>query len=343
MLPRGTRSGNCLGVWPFRALCVLIVAVSLASSAVAQVARPAEVTATGAATAAAGAASSTPAAASQAPAATPQLSSQKCDREKFRIILDVGHTAESYGAMSARNISEFDYNLKLGKRIEEKLKAEGFADTILLVTEGKARPSLMKRVAVANKKGADLFVSIHHDSVPGLYVEKWEFNGKKSSFNDMFGGYSVFVSQRNPRYGASLKFAKLLGNQMAARELQFARQYDQWFMGKYRRELLDIDAGVYRYDELIVLRMTQMPAVLVESGSIINRDEELVMASDEHKNKVAAAVAAATAEYCATRGPAEPLVAKPAPEISKPPPKKKLAQPAQRKPAQPQQRQARKR
>ena len=189
----------------------------------------------------------------------------------------------------------------------------------------------MRRVAVANKKGADLFVSIHHDSVPGLYVEKWEFNGKKSSFNDMFGGYSVFVSQRNPRYAASLKFAKLLGNQMAASELQFARQYDQWFMGKYRRELLDIDAGVYRYDELIVLRMTQMPAVLLESGSIINRDEELVMASDEHKNKVSAAVAAAAADYCETRGPAPPLVAKPAPQISKPPPRKKMAQPHQRK------------
>jgi N-acetylmuramoyl-L-alanine amidase len=276
------------------------------------------------------------AAASATAAVSAQPSPQKCDHAKFRIILDVGHTAESYGAMSARNISEFDYNLKLGKRIEEKLKSEGFADTILLVTTGKARPSLMKRVAVANKKGADLFVSIHHDSVPGLYVEKWDFNGKKSSFNDFFGGYSVFVSQRNPRYAASLKFAKLLGNQMAARELQFARQYDQWFMGKYRRELLDIDAGVYRYDELIVLRMTQMPAVLLESGSIINRDEELVIASDEHKNKVSAAVAAAAADYCETRGPAPPLVAKPEPQISKPPPRKKMAQPHLRKPAQPQ-------
>jgi hypothetical protein len=103
-------------------------------------------------------------------------------------------------------------------------------------------------------------------------------------------------------------------------------------MGKYRRELLDIDAGVYRYDELIVLRMTQMPAVLLESGSIINRDEELVMASDDHKNKVSAAVAAAASDYCETRGPAPPLVAKPAPK--KPPPR--VAQPQPRKMAQPQ-------
>ena len=78
---------------------------------------------------------------------------------------------------------------------------------------------------------------------------------------------------------------------MASQDLQFARQYDQWFMGKYQRELLDIDAGVYRYDQLIVLKMTRMPAVLLESGSIINRDEEVVMASQAHKDKVAAAVA----------------------------------------------------
>ena len=256
------------------------------------------------------------AAANEAAARPPAAS--KCDRSKFRVILDVGHSAESYGAMSARGVPEFEFNLNLGKRIEEQLKADGFAETVLLVTEGKARPSLMKRVAVANKKGADLFLSIHHDSVPGIYVEKWEFEGKRGQFNDFFGGYSVFVSKLNPHYGDSLRFARLVGNQMAGKELQFARQYDQWFMGKYQRELLDIEAGVYRYDQLIVLRMTRMPAVLLESGSIINRDEELVMASDEHKNKVAAAVSAATAEYCETRGPASLQVAQPRPKTAKP-------------------------
>ena len=235
----------------------------------------------------------------------------KCDRGKFRLIIDVGHTAESYGAMSARNVPEFEFNLNLARRIEERLKGDGFAEAAVMVTEGKARPSLMTRVARANRKGADLFLSIHHDSVPDIYNESWEFEGKKRHFNDLFGGYSVFVSQRNPRYGESLRFAKLLGNQMADQQLNFARQYDLWFMGKYQRPLLDSDAGVYRYDELIVLKMTSMPAVLLESGSIINRDEELVMASDAHKNKVATAVTGAVSDYCETRGSAPPLVAQP--------------------------------
>jgi N-acetylmuramoyl-L-alanine amidase len=261
-------------------------------------------------------------------AAEAKIAPSKCDRGKFRIILDVGHTAESYGAMSARNVPEFEYNLNLGRRIEERLRADGFGETFLMVTEGKARPSLMTRVARANKRGADLFLSIHHDSVPDIYAERWEFRGKKSTFNDLFGGYSVFVSQRNPRYGESLRFARLLGNQMAGQDLIFARQYDQWFMGKYQRPLLDSDAGVYRYDELIVLRMTTMPAVLLESGSIINRDEELVMASDEHRNKVATAVTSAMTEFCETRGPAPPQVAQPPqPKAAQP---KKAAKPVHR-------------
>ncbi|MCP4615144.1 MAG: N-acetylmuramoyl-L-alanine amidase [Bradyrhizobium sp.] len=255
-------------------------------------------------------------------------SDSRCNRSKFRMIIDVGHTAESYGAMSARNVPEFEYNLKLARRIEERLKTDGFAEAAVMITEGKARPSLMTRVARANRKGADLFLSIHHDSVPDIYADRWEFEGKKSHFNDLFGGYSVFVSHHNPHYDESLRFARSLGNQMADQGLIFARQYDLWFMGKYQRPLLDSDAGVYRYDELIVLKDTSMPAVLLESGSIINRDEELVMASDEHRNKVASAVSSAVVQYCETRGPAPPLVAKPSSPVSKP--AARVAQPKSR-------------
>src|SRR4030081_1928428 len=83
-----------------------------------------------------------------------------CEPSKFRIVLDVGHTAESEGATSARNVAEVVFNLRLAKEIEEKLKAAGFAETRLLVTQGKARPSLVKRVAAADNLHASLFLSI---------------------------------------------------------------------------------------------------------------------------------------------------------------------------------------
>jgi N-acetylmuramoyl-L-alanine amidase len=225
----------------------------------------------------------------------------KCERSTFRVVLDVGHTRQSDGAMSARNVPEFDFNLRLAKRIVEKLKAEGFAETSLLVTEGKARPSLFMRVAAANHLGANLFLSIHHDSVPDRLLEDWEFEGKKSHYSDRFSGYSLFVSRDNPQFEVSLMFAQLLGKQIKAGGLQYAKQYTLPIMGRFQRKLLDKDVGVYRYDELVVLRKTLMPAVLLEAGSIINRDEELVMNSPERQDVIITAVAEALKAFCDAR------------------------------------------
>jgi N-acetylmuramoyl-L-alanine amidase len=224
-----------------------------------------------------------------------------CDPKKFRIVLDVGHTAQSEGATSARNVAEFSFNLRLAQRIAEKLKADGFAETRLLVTEGKARPSLVKRVTAANDLQANLFLSIHHDSVPNKFLEDWEFEGKKSHFSDRFSGYSVFVSHGNPDFKTSLAFAELLAKEMKAEDLQYAKQYSQPIMGRYQHPLLNKETGVYSYDELIVLRKTRMPAVLLEGGSIINRDEELKMNSAERRNIISSAVTAAVKEFCDPR------------------------------------------
>jgi N-acetylmuramoyl-L-alanine amidase len=235
------------------------------------------------------------------PAAALKPAAARCDPAKFRIVLDVGHTAESEGATSARNVSEFVFNLRLAKRIEEKLKAEGFAETRLLLTEGKARRSLFKRVDAANDLRADLLLSIHHDSVPHKFLEDWEFEGKKSRFSDRFSGYSVFVSRNNPDFTTSLAFAELIGKEMKAQGLDYAQQYSQAIMGRHQRPLLNRETGVYRYDELIVLRKTRMAAVLLEAGSIINRDEELKMSSPERRDIISSGVTAAVKEFCEPR------------------------------------------
>jgi N-acetylmuramoyl-L-alanine amidase len=223
---------------------------------------------------------------------------QPVDPAKFRIVVDVGHTVESEGALSARNVPEFEFNLRLARKIVDRLKSEGFVQAKLLVTTGKARPSLATRVNAANNLRADLFLSIHHDSVPDKMMEKWEFEGKKSYYSDRFSGYGLFVSKSNPDFDDSMRFAKLIGTQLRAEGIKFADQYTLPVMGKYRHDLLDRDAGVYRYDHLIVLMKTQMPAVLLEAGSIINRDEELQMASDQRQDMTVQAVTTAVKEYC---------------------------------------------
>jgi N-acetylmuramoyl-L-alanine amidase len=239
----------------------------------------------------------------------------KCDPRTFRIVVDVGHTLESDGAMSARNVPEFQFNLNLAKRVVDGLKSAGFPETKLLVTTGKAHPSLIRRVAAADALKANFLLSIHHDSVPDKFMENWDFDGKPSHYSDRFSGYSVFVSRSNVDFKTSLAFAKLLGRQMKAQGLQYATQYTQAFMGRYQFDLMDKDVGVYAHDQLIVLMHPQMPAVLLEAGSIINRDEELKMASPERQVMTANAVTTAMKEFCGVQPP--PVVeAKSVPEAS---------------------------
>lgn len=223
----------------------------------------------------------------------------RCDKSQFRVILDVGHTAEAHGAISARNVAEYDFNFRLAKEIDDSLIADGFSKTVLLITHGSARGSLLERVMVANRLSADLLLSIHHDSVPDSFLQDWEYNGKPSHFSDRFKGHSLFVSSENRDFKASLQFGSLLGAQLHDRGWQYAHHYTEEFMGRYRHELLDAQAGVYRYDELVVLRESQMPAVLLEAGSIINRDEEQLMNAPDHRAVISAAVTAAVETFCA--------------------------------------------
>ncbi len=230
-----------------------------------------------------------------------------CKRAAFRAVIDVGHTAQAPGATSARGFLEFSFNLNLAKRIEQKLLAAGFRRSVLLVTEGPSRKALAKRVMRANALGADLFLSIHHDSVPDRFLEKWEFEGQQHTFSDRFHGHSIFISNDNSDRAGSLLFARLLGNELGKRGLQYTPHYTERYMGHRQRLLVDAQAGVYRYDELIVLRDTDMPAVLLEAGSIINREEELRMGSVERQTLISAAVTDAVEAFCVARRPRTPI------------------------------------
>jgi N-acetylmuramoyl-L-alanine amidase len=238
----------------------------------------------------------------------PSPALEKCDPGKFRIILDVGHTPEAYGATSARNDTEFGFNLRLAKLIGERLKSAGFAATRVLVTDGKARPSLFKRAAAANAAHADFVLSIHHDSVPDKFLQKWTYEDEEHSYSDRFKGHSIFISKSNGNPAASLVFGRLLGQQLKAREMKYTPHYTEKFMGSRQRILVDKEAGVYRYDQLIVLKDTHMPAVLLEAGSIINRDEEVALATSDRHERIAAAAVDAVDAFCAIRQSPKPAL-----------------------------------
>jgi N-acetylmuramoyl-L-alanine amidase len=231
----------------------------------------------------------------------PQGKRAACDRSAFRVVVDVGHTVDVPGALSARGVPEYSFNLQLADTINATLLGAGFAKTVRLITATAPWPGLVERATRANDMHADLFISIHHDSVPDYLLETWQYGGEERQFSDRFSGYALFVSNDNGDRAGSLAFGHLLGKELQARGLHYTPHYTLPLMGHYRHELLDPEAGIYRYDHLVVLQQTHMPAVLLEAGSIINRQEELELSMDARRALVGGAVAAAVEAFCAAR------------------------------------------
>ena len=233
---------------------------------------------------------------------------ENCARSTFRVVVDVGHTLDVPGAMSARGVTEYAFNLQLARDVKQALVDAGFEQSVLLITAAAPWRGLFERAARANAMHADLFIAIHHDSVPDNLKQIWEYAGQKNEYNDDYPGYAIFISNENADPAGSLLFGSLLGHELERRGLNYTPHYTLALMGHRRRILVDAEAGVYRYDQLIVLRATRMPAVLLEAGSIVNRQEELELATPERRSLTSAAIAAAVANFCAAR--ARPPVVK---------------------------------
>jgi N-acetylmuramoyl-L-alanine amidase len=241
-------------------------------------------------------------------AAKPEAKTDSCPRTKFHVVIDVGHTLGVPGAMSARGVTEYDFNLQLSRDIKKALDGAGFSASELLITATKPWRGLFERAVHANNEHADLLIAIHHDSVPDNLIKKWDYEGQQHEYNDDYPGYALFISNDNPAHAASLQFGHFLGEELEARGLHYTPHYTLPIMGHRRRVLVDAEAGVYRYDQLIVLRATHMPALLLEAGSIVNRQEELELGTPERRALISAAIAAAVGEFCAAR--AQPVSAR---------------------------------
>ncbi len=225
-------------------------------------------------------------------------------RQHIQIILDVGHTAtetdERYrGATSARGEREFYFNLSLARRIKQELLRAGFRSTLLMVTQTNGSRGLRERTDRANDLGADVFLSIHHDAVRKEYLQSWRYQDKEYFFYDQASGFSLHVSPKNEQFDESLRLAKLLADQLIGQGLHFNTIHSADNPVGARRPFLDSSRGIYDRGDLWVVSKAKMPAVLLESGSIVNRDEELVVKSERHQGAVAEAIVDAISKFCA--------------------------------------------
>jgi N-acetylmuramoyl-L-alanine amidase len=192
------------------------------------------------------------------------------------VALDVGHHAAEPGVISASGRPEFEYNRQLASEIKVVLESKG----IEARTIGERGDYVKLHYRTRDAKGADLFVSIHHDSVKQRMLPR----------ADEFSGFSVFVSRSNPYPGKSLACASRIGKKFRESGFKPSRYHASTELGE-SRPFADEENGVHYYDNLAVGKTAAMPAVLIEAGVIVNRAEDERMRDARVRARIAAAVA----------------------------------------------------
>ncbi len=220
----------------------------------------------------------------------------QCPRASFILALDIGHSRERPGAISARGRSEWRFNHALADSVRVTLEQAGYQ--LVVINPDGNKIALRARTAQAKQAQAHLFLSLHHDSVQPHYLSTWQYEGQKQRYSDRYAGYSLFYSKRNPYARASRVFARAFGGQLRVHGFTPSLHHAEP-IPKENRPLIDPERGVYRFDDLIVLHSATMPAVLFEAGIIVNRDEELWIAKPQTRQAIADALLTALDWYCA--------------------------------------------
>jgi len=203
------------------------------------------------------------------------------------IAVDVGHYFAKPGVISARGVTEFEYNLQLSREVAGALQLSGHR--VLLIGADGLAENLGSRAPRA--AGMDLFISIHYDSVQPRFLSIWEMDGEQLLYSDHFSGFSLFVSRLNGYTEKSLQCASAIGAAMRKAGFIPSRYHADPIVGE-NRPFADEANGVHYFDNLAVLKTASIPALLFEAGVIVNRDEELRMRDPAVRKRIVESIMA---------------------------------------------------
>lgn len=192
------------------------------------------------------------------------------------VALDIGHSLDAPGAISASGQTEFSLNRAMARSIAQQLELHGLKPQ-LIGAQGELS-QLRQRTRLAT--GQQWLISIHHDSVQPRYLPEAQ----------QFQGYSLFISRKNPQPQASLACARQIAYALQAIGELPSHHHAEAIAGE-NRPWADAQLGIYWYDNLLVLKTAQQPAVLVEIGVIVNPREENRLANPAVHQSLAMAIA----------------------------------------------------
>lgn len=226
------------------------------------------------------------------------------------IVIDPGHGGVDTGAEGAAG-SEKDIVLAVARELNRDLLATG-RYRVVMTRNSDVFVSLERRLKLSQQHQAQLFVSLHTDS-----LEKRELAGA------IRGATIYTLSQRasdeqarrlaDKENAADLLAGAQLPGERAEDDVKtilfdlLARETDglslnfRQLMLKHMRNRIRLSREPKRGANFAVLRQAETPAVLIELGFISHAEEEKLMRSHEWQRQIAAAITAAIEEYFSKR------------------------------------------
>ncbi|GAA7690842.1 N-acetylmuramoyl-L-alanine amidase [Helicobacter pylori] len=195
----------------------------------------------------------------------------KTKRKKHKkIVLDAGHGGKDCGAMSTNLVCEKDIVLEVVKFLHKELKKRGYS--VLLTRDKDIYIDLVARTELANRKSADLFISVHANSIP------------KHSTSNAHGIETYFLSTARSERARKVAeqenkddvnlmdyFSKsLLLNSLNTQRLivsnKLAIDVQYGMLQSIRKNYPDVVDGGVREGPFWVLAGALMPSILIEIG-----------------------------------------------------------------------------
>lgn len=209
-----------------------------------------------------------------------------------KVVIDPGHGGKDRGALGAYGVLEKKINLEIARRLEKKLNDLGI-ETVM-TRRDDTYLTLPERAWSANNSGADLFISIHANSArdPGVSGTEIYYMSESADRSDMD---PRVIDRANP----------LLSDLHSAENCRKSRELARSIDGSFKRFRRYDSRGV-KGAEFFVLKWTDKPAVLIETGFVTNRAEARRLAEARYQDYLAGLIAegilAYKAEYEQTRG-----------------------------------------
>lgn len=219
-----------------------------------------------------------------------------------RIVIDPGHGGMDPGARTLTGISEKDIALDIARRLAVLLREEGF--DVAMTRESDETISLRERCARANAERADLFLSIHLNSIPQENrggVETYYVGPSSDPRVELIAG------AENADSGYSLADLRTVlegvyANIHANEARRLAEAVHRQVYDSLRRTTPALENRGVKRAPFVVLVATEMPAILAEVSSISNPEEAALLDQSSYRQRIAEALAGGIRSYAGSHG-----------------------------------------